>query len=70
MLCHEPLALVVYASAIFASMPSKEPAYLLRLGKLRAKLKKEAAAKNKGVGPKWSLHAYIIHLIETHPERK
>lgn len=48
----------------------KDPAYLIRFpGKLRDKLHKEVEAKNTPSGPKWTLAAYILHLLETHPER-
>ncbi len=36
---------------------------------LDAALKAEAVAKGAGGGPKWSLNTYILHLIETHPDR-
>lgn len=45
-------------------MARKDPAYLIRFpGALRKRLKGEATAR------KWSMNAYLLHLVTTHPER-
>ena len=51
------------------TVPKPAQIHLRPSDELDAALWAEVEAKNKGGGPKWTMNAYVLWLIATHPDR-
>ena len=53
------------------SKPTGDPQIHLRPPQaMKDALEAEVDELNSGSGPKWYVNTYVLHLLETHPDRK